>query len=315
MRRWDGVVDKYSAELVTRGLAPATVENRTTELLRFGRWVRRRRPRPSLEQVDADLVVRYIRARTAFHSRSTVGGVVSTLRCMGEFLVQEGLWRANPLRWLRGPKLDQRRRIPQRIGQDELKALWDAAHERRQEHHRYQAVCVLALLYATGLRRGELERLTLDDWDRENAVLKIDGRKTGHARHVPVGESVWRCVEAYLPRRHNRLEKLGRVDERALLLNNRGQRLNGNNIITLIQRLGQRAGVPGLTVHRFRHSCASDLLEAGVPLPQVKQILGHAVIETTVRYLDIANPERLAAISKHPINRFLVPTTEMQEAS
>jgi site-specific recombinase XerD len=60
-----------------------------------------------------------------------------------------------------------------------------------------------------------------------------------------------------------------------------------------------------LTVHQFRHSCASDLIEAGASLPEVKGILGHAVLETTMRYTQVADPLRKEAMEKHPINEFL----------
>ena len=69
-----------------------------------------------------------------------------------------------------------------------------------------------------GLRRGELERLDIDAFDRTEGTLRIDGRKTGHERCVPLPEMVLRCLEAYLPRRHNQLEQLGRLGEEALLV-------------------------------------------------------------------------------------------------
>jgi site-specific recombinase XerD len=310
MRRWDGLVERYAASQRARGLAEATVAAGERELSRFGTWLKRRRPRPSLEDIDADLIVRFIRGRSAFHARSTVSSVVSHLKCMGEFLVEEGIWRANPLRWMRGPKVDLRRHLPKRIGKEQQRAIWDAAQSRPQEHARYQAVCILAVLYGTGLRRGELERLDLKDWDREARVLKIDGRKTGTMRHVPVGEGVWRCIEAYLPRRHNRLEAVGRVDEQALLVNGLGRRLSGIGISLLIGRLARSAGVAHVTLHQFRHTCASDLLEAGVTLPEVQGFLGHAVLQTTLRYVDIADPQRAAAIAMHPVNRFLTADLE-----
>jgi site-specific recombinase XerD len=315
MRRWDGLVDGYVAELRTRGLAETTIDMRKRELTRFGVWLKARRPRVQLEQVDADLIVRYVQARSTFHSRTTVAGVMSSLRNMGEFLAGRGVWRNNPLRWMRGPKCDPRRKLPRRLGRDEMKAIWSAAYDRRQGHARYQAVCILALLYGTGLRRGELERLSVDDWEAEQGVLRIDGSKTGRQRCVPVGEGVWRCIEAYLPHRQNRLEVVGRADERALLVNQRGVRVNGHGISMMLRRLTECAGVGRVTLHQFRHSCASDLLESGVTLPEVQRILGHAVIETTVRYVALTDPERAAAISRHPINQFLAANEGQKEAS
>jgi site-specific recombinase XerD len=305
MRRWEGLVEKFGALLEARGVGKATIATRTRELERFGKWLKGRKPRPALEAVDADLIARYVGDRSAFRARATVSGVVSHLRCMGEFLVQEGVWRVNPLRWMRGPKLDHRRHIPRRIDASKLNVLWDAAGARPQEHARYQALCVLAILYSTGLRRGELSRLSVGDWDRDGGVLRIDGRKTGCPRSVPVGEGVWRCIEAYLPRRHNRLEQTGRLQEQALIVNSHGERLNGDNVANLLKRLCKSAGIEQLTPHQFRHSCASDLIATGVALPDVQRMLGHAFIVSTMRYVDVSAPERAAAMSKHPINQFL----------
>jgi len=304
MRRWDSLVDRYLARCVIRGLSKSTIMKRRSELDRFGGWLKRRKPKISLEQVDGDLVVRYLQERAVFRSRATLSGVISDLRVIGEHLVHEGVWQRNPLRWIRGPKMDRRRRLPKRIGAETLKALWSAAQERRDVYSRYLAVCLLSVLYGTGIRAGELERLDLDDWDSGNAILQVDGRKTGKPRNIAVGEGVWRCIEAYLPHRHNQLEKSGRIEERALVVNRVGKRVNKQNIHTLLKRLVISAGVPNVTLHQFRHSCASDLLEAGVPLPQVQKFLGHAAISSTVRYVDVADPARSEAmiLSKTYVN-------------
>ena len=316
MKRWDGLLEKYVSQQHTRGLSESTIAGRRRELVCFGNWLKARRPKHALDDISADLIVAYVRSRGAFHSRSTVASVTSILRSVGEFLVLEGIWRTNPLRWMRGPKMDPRRQLPRRIGREHQQALWAAARARPQEHARYQAVCVLAILYGTGLRRCEMERLDLDDWDRESSVLKIDGRKTGTQRHVPVGEAVWRCIEAYLPHRHNRLEARGHLEERALLVNTLGGRLNSAGLGHLIARLSKDAGLTtAVTLHQFRHSCASDLLEAGVTIPEVQRVLGHASVQSTVRYTAVADPQRALAMSRHPVNRFLAPETEERKAS
>ncbi len=315
MRRWDGLLDRYARLLETRGLATATIDHRVREATRFGTWLKKRRPRPSLEEIDADLIVGYVSSRTSFHARSTVSGVVSCLRSVGEFVVSEGIWRVNPLRWMRGPKIDHRQHLPRRIKREDMKALWGAAEGRRQEHARYQSLCALGILYGTGLRRGELERLEVSDWDGEAGTLKIDGRKTGRERQVPVGEGVRRCIEAYLPRRHNRLELTGHLEEPALLVNGFGKRLTGPMVGALLGRLAKSSGVARVTAHQFRHSCASDLLEAGVTIPEVQKILGHAAIESTTRYTAIADPARALAMSKHPVNGFLGQDEAERKAS
>jgi integrase/recombinase XerD len=73
-----------------------------------------------------------------------------------------------------------------------------------------------------------------------------------------------------------------------------------------------QAGVSIRTVHQFRHTCASDLVEVGVHLAQVQRILGHAGIATTARYTHIADPQRRAAMRMHPLNDWL---GQQQEAA
>jgi site-specific recombinase XerD len=116
-----------------------------------------------------------------------------------------------------------------------------------------------------------------------------------------------RCLEVYLPHRHNRLEAAQCFDERALLVGRDGNRLTAASISNGVHRLAASAGIRFVSLHQFRHSCASDLLEAGVALPDVQRILGHSVIATTVRYTQIADPMRAEAVDRHPINAWLTP--------
>jgi integrase/recombinase XerC len=132
----------------------------------------------------------------------------------------------------------------------------------------------------------------------------IEG-KGGRQRALPVGEGVWRCIEAYLPYRYKELQQKSKLQEKALFVNRYGERLPDHAITQQIRLLCRKAGLPRINCHQFRHSCASDLLENGVNLPQVQQFLGHAAVETTMRYLDISDPKKKEAIDKHPINEFL----------
>lgn len=58
-------------------------------------------------------------------------------------------------------------------------------------------------------------------------------------------------------------------------------------------------------MHQFRHTCASDPLEAGVRLPDVQQLLGHQTVSTTMRYLHVADPQLHQAVKVHPLNEIL----------
>src|SRR5947207_7234176 len=303
MRRWDRLVDAYLEEYRARGIGEAMVRSTAGRLAAWGTWLKSRRPRPMLDAIDPELHVRYLASRSPFRAKATVYGTLSTMRCFGDYLVREGWWRQNPLRWMKGPKVTPR--LPRRIERGHMEALWRAAAGMHGEYSQRLWVTVLALLYGTGLRRGELERLDLEAYDRVHGTLRMDGRKSGRERCVPVADLVYRCLEGYLPARHNLLERTGRLSLPALLVSRRGERLTAQAISNGIHMLAKRAAVPLVSVHQFRHACASDLLEAGVHLAEVQRILGHQGIATTVRYTHIADPARRAAMTRHPINDFL----------
>lgn len=305
MRGWDQLLDGYLAEYAARGVCDESIRRATRVLATWGDWMKRCRPRPKIEQIDAPLIARFVRSRTTFRSKYTVYGTMSVMRGMGEFLVREGVWESNPLRWMKGPKITPYSRLPRRLDREDVEGLWKAAAEARGAYRRALWLTILALLYGTGLRRGELSRLRVSDWDRENGTLLIDGRKTGCERRVPVPDLTCRCVETLLPLRQNEIMRRGSTEVPEMLVGLDGRPLSGHAISMGIHRLAARAGIDLATVHQFRHTCASDLIEAGVSLPEVQRILGHAVIATTVRYTHIAGHQRRDAIARHPINEWL----------
>jgi site-specific recombinase XerD len=112
-------------------------------------------------------------------------------------------------------------------------------------------------------------------------------------------------MEHYLAARQNHLLKLGCMDEEALFVNRQGRRLTAASVSGGIRRLADRAGIEKVTLHMFRHSCASELIEEGLSLPEVQAVLGHQSIGTTMRYLSISDPRRHQAVSHHPLNDIL----------
>ena len=305
VRRWDRLVNRYLEEYAARGLEASTMSKVGSELDRWGSWLKRRRPRPKLEDVDADLLTKYLQSRAAFRSKWTVSGVLSVMRGMGAFLVREGVWSQSPLRWMKGPKVDARSRVPRRIARETMRALWQAAATHRHGYGRYLWLAVVACLYGAGLRRQELVGLDVSDWVREEGVVRTEGRKVGRERCVPVSDMVARCLEVYLVQRHNHLERLGGVGEPALFVNRYGARLKPEAVNRGIGALARRSGVGRVTPHAFRHTCASDLLEAGASLPEVQRLLGHRRLTTTMRYVEVADRQRHEAVKRHPVNEFL----------
>ena len=305
MRRWDRLVDKFMEEYEAAGKTTETVKATRRELDRWGNWLKNLRPRPALDEVNSDLIIRYLRGRAAYRAKATLSGTMSKLRCLGEFLVRESIWLNNPLRWLRGPKLDIRSRLPRRISPEVMRGLWEAAAKSRYGYHRSVWVTLLSIFYGTGMRRGDVCQLNVSDWCRDEGLLLVRNSKTGQTRRVPVPALTWQCLEAYLPKRQNHVESRGTADEPALFVSRSGGRLKATAISRGLQSLGRSCSETRITMHQFRHTCASDLLEAGTCLPDVQQLLGHQCIGTTMRYLHVADPQLHQAVKVHPINEIL----------
>jgi integrase/recombinase XerC len=314
MRRWDAMLDNYLKQKELQGRVSETLASCRRELERWGCWLKTRRPKPILEEIIPEQIISYIRARTAFRARSSVYSTISIMRGFGDYLVKEGLWLKNALKWIRGPKVDPRMQIPTRIGREHMKKIWEVAATMENAYQKSLCLMLLSLLYGTGLRKGELIRLKVLDWDRANGLLKIDGRKPGRERLVPLPAVTIHCLEAYLPMRHNLLVRKGLETEEILVIGQRGRPIDGNMPWKMVRDLAHKAGVPTTTLHQFRHTCASDLLEEGIGLPQISKILGHASMYSTFRYIQIASPELVKAIAAHPINR-MVPGNEPLEVA
>jgi len=306
MKRWEKLVESYLQQCRTRGLAESTLKNRERELDRWGTWLRKRRPRPQLENISMELLVRYIAQRGAFRGKSTLASSISNMRCFGEYLVRESVWLNNPLKWIQGPRIDFRRQLPVRLSKETMRGLWEAAVAEPRKYLRSLYLATLGLLYGTGIRRSELVSLEMDSYHRDSGSLKIKERKTGREREVLLPELTRECLEEYLISRYNNLQRLGIEREERLLVSSRGTPLRGVRILNAVKRLAKRAGFTGrITLHQFRHTCASDLLDAGVGLCQVQRILGHRNLATTYRYTQVSGDERQLAVAQHPINRML----------
>jgi site-specific recombinase XerD len=306
MRQWDNLVEQYVKEYSARGVCDASIDSVRRDMTKWGNWLKHRRPRLAIECIDSDMIIKFIAARTAFKSKVTTYGIISRMRGMGDFLCRNGYWKSNPLRWIKGPKIELRSHLPKRIKNPSMQKLWQAASVISNPYKRSLCICILSILYGTALRRGELVRLNLESWQSAEGTLILDGRKTGRERKVVVPELTGHCLDSYLLARHNHLERLGIYDQDALLVNTRGARISDNSVSGIVSRIIQRAGIEeGITLHQFRHTCASDLLESGASLAEVKRILGHRHISTTVRYLHITDPQKTEAVKHHPINTIL----------
>lgn len=158
---------------------------------------------------------------------------------------------------------------------------------------------MLELLYATGIRVGELCGLDVDDLDHERRVVRVLG-KGRKERTVPYGAPAARALDAWLHRGRAALARSGSGP--ALFLGARGGRLDQRAVRSLVHaRLADVPGAPDLGPHGLRHTAATHLLEGGADLRSVQELLGHASLATTQIYTHVTTDRlRQAFKQAHP---------------
>ncbi len=254
---------------------------------------------PTLSRNDPLLLRLYLRMRLeAGVSNRSLARFLSALAGFQRFLAKDKSLRQYLFKL---PKMKFARKMPQFITQREARALFDAPTQTRS-HEPYLAwrdYLMMALLYATGMRREELANIRLTDIDWEKGLISVTG-KGNKVRLVPVGDTTMAELKHYLELRKDFAAQKGTSSESALFLNRYGKALTVRTIDRRVKKFGKAGGVE-LTPHALRHSFATHLLENGADLMLIKEILGHASLSTTQKYTHVtAEAMKKAYLTAHP---------------
>jgi integrase/recombinase XerC len=279
-----------------RGLSPHTVEAYGSDLSQFRTFLEESAGTTDIADIDV-LAIRSFLARLHQEgtARSSIARKLAAIRTFFRFLTREGRITRNPARLVATPRLD--RKIPPRLEESEVERLLDAPDAAEPLGRRDRAM--LELLYATGLRVGELVRIDLSSLDLEQRLVRVTG-KGNKERIVPFGEPAAEAIRGYLPDRR-RLVALGRGTD-AMFLNARGGRLTARSVRRLMERyLRATALRSGLSPHSLRHAFATHLLEHGCDLRSIQELLGHESLSTTQKYTELSTRRLLEVYEKsHP---------------
>lgn len=305
MRSFEEYLEGYIRECQSRGISKTTIKYRREYLSKWEIWLRLQKPKISIADVNTEIILNFINKQSAFKAKATVAGRMSVLRCYGDYLNRQGVWKKNYLKGVLSPKLPVNSHIPKSLTKNEIESLISESFKQKERLHQYMWPAILLCIYSLGLRRGELARINLADWNSKDKALKIVNTKSGFERIMPVPESVFKSIEAYLLIRHRTLVKYKNESESSLFINRYGTRLDEQSLSASLKKIAERAGIKTFSTHRLRHSCATHLLQNGVGVPELKMILGHSCVATTMRYLQVASPDRKKAIDLHPINKML----------
>ncbi|MEQ9145686.1 MAG: site-specific tyrosine recombinase XerD [Parvibaculaceae bacterium] len=235
---------------------------------------------------------------------TTAARRLSAIRQFALFLMSENVRADDPCSIIEGPKLA--RSLPKTLSVEEVDRLLSAASRygeaivdpQKRSYRRARAVCLLEVLYATGLRVTELVSLPVKAVSGRESMITVRG-KGGRERLVPLSGPATEAIDAYLQHRQAMLESAANP----WLFPSRGKSgyLTRHRFAQLLKELAVLADIDPerLSPHTLRHAFASHLLANGADLRAVQQLLGHADISTTQIYTHILEDRLRDLVSRH----------------
>ncbi|HAX73074.1 MAG TPA: site-specific tyrosine recombinase XerD [Firmicutes bacterium] len=271
------LVDYISHLTIDRGLSENTKENYRRDLEEYLTYIKNHSDTAITDITNKDvqdyIIYLYERGLTT----KSVARQISAIRSFHHYLVIEKLASKNPTELIESPKLS--RKLPQVLSVSEVEALLNSFSTETIHDIRNKAM--VELMYASGLRVSELLTLKLEDVHLTMMFIKCIG-KGNKERLVPIGDEAVEALELYL---NESRPKLLKKPQDVLFLNRFGGPMTRQGFWKILKQQAALTGITKeLSPHKLRHSFATHLLENGVDLRLVQEMLGHADISTTQIY-------------------------------
>jgi len=222
--------------------------------------------------------------------------VVSSLRTYLHFCEKQGQ-EVPELRQLRPPKVKVG--LPRGLSSKGFLRLFDACKVESPFRTARNQITLL-MLYGLGCRVSELVGLNVTDFNETDGWVRVQG-KGGKERLIPLTEKLLEDLKSYLV--HIRPHLLKKEDF-TILVNDRGHRPSRVDIWRWLSAWSKRAGFKKpVSPHKFRHGCATALLESGADLRSIQMLLGHSSVQTTQIYTNVSAAKVRDEIDKsHPLS-------------
>ncbi|WP_184830835.1 tyrosine recombinase XerC [Kribbella solani] len=231
-------------------------------------------------------------------SRSTMARRATAARVFTSWAQRTGRISTDPGALLASPRAQKS--LPGVLGQADTRAVLDAAAVAADDGSPVglRDLAIMELLYATGIRVGELCALDVDDIDRARRVVRVFG-KGRKERSVPYGVPAGQVLERWLAEARPKLAREGSGP--AVFLGARGGRIDQRAVRRMVHERVGAVDAPDLGPHGLRHTAATHLLEGGADLRSVQELLGHASLATTQVYTHVSSERlRQAFQQAHP---------------
>jgi site-specific recombinase XerD len=284
---------------VERGLTENTLNSYKQDLTLLTQFWMRINSKDEAEHNLTEILERYfIYMHKNGLSKSSIARKVSCIKSFEKFMQTHGISLGLSLK---RPRLEKK--LPIYLSVDEMFMLLEEIKpENLPTQHPLRDMSILELLYATGIRCSELVNIKIKDINFAQKTILIQG-KGRQERIALFGNKALNKMQAYIHQERAEIKSL----EEPLFLNNRDGKLSTRAIQRTIKIFRQFLKISRpITPHKIRHTFATHLLNQGVDLRVVQELLGHKSLSSTEKYTHVTNTQ-LARVCEnlHPINEFL----------
>lgn len=284
-------IESFKQDLLDRpeGISPYTVRGYMSDLSKFADWFELTNGESMQPENVTPVDVRDYKAHiqtVANLKPATINRRLSTLRAYFSWAYEKGLIEDNPVRVR---NVEEQQTAPRALDEKRYHKLLREA----QKHGSKRDVAIIQLLRHTGLRLGELCNLTLADIEtseRKGKVIVRSG-KGGKYREVPFNLDARRALEAYLK------EERPEVNDQHVFIGQRRNGLTDAAVQNVVKKYAYLAHLESVSPHVLRHTFARSLLDKGVDLVTVQQLMGHKRVDSTARYTRPSERDLEAAVA------------------
>lgn len=255
------------------------------------------------EGLKKDRIEGYITDLHKKYKHKTVKRKIAAVKAFYNYLEEEEIIKETPFRRIK-VKFKEDIVLPRIIPRKDIENLLNFMYKylkasTEKQQYVIRDIVIIEILFATGVRVCEISNIRMESVDLNSGLLRIMG-KGGKERYVQIGEQeILELLKRYYLQNEHAIKQSG-----YLLVNRYGKRFSEQSIRIMLKKYTRLAGIErNLTPHMFRHSFATYLIEEGVDVSCVQQILGHSSIKTTQIYIHIAAKKQAEILREmHPRN-------------
>ncbi len=290
------VLNKFRVHLILKGRSNRTINEYLRDLKLFFQYLKEENISFNLRNPSIDVVKAYLaHLKDKGLSNRGINRKISAIRTFLRFCYEEKIASKDISQLIHTMKVPKT--LPKTLKLEEIKELMRASEEeRRNEFLKSRDKAIIALAYSSGLRVNELVSLNVKDLDMSSRSIRVRG-KGDKERIVLFSESAAKLIQEYLNERDAYFqEKEKEFDPEPLFLSLRGRRVSPRTVQIAIKNLAKgRVDRVEVTPHKLRHSFATHMLELGADIATIKELLGHANLNTTQIYLSVSESHKRRA--------------------